>query len=184
MATATDGYASEVALLAAAAAGEPAAVRSLLDLAGPVVYGFVLARVGGRQEVAEDLVQDTFLEAMRSAPTFRGDALVATWMCAIARHRLARHYAQERRREATRTELLAVAADAPDEMHAVDDRQEVMVALGRLPVLHRQVLVLKYLDGRSVEEIAEELGRGRVQVQSLLQRARHGLRRQLGTQDG
>jgi RNA polymerase sigma factor (sigma-70 family) len=59
-----------------------------------------------------------------------------------------------------------------------------MVALGRLPVLHRQVLVLKYLDGRSVEEIAEELGRGRVQVQSLLQRARHGLRRQLGTQDG
>ena len=184
MAKATDGYANEVAQLVAAAAGEPAAVRGLLDTAGPVVYGFVLARVGGQPHVAEDIVQDTFLEAMRSAHTFRGDAMVTTWMCAIARHRLARHYAQERRREAVRGELLAVADDAPDELQTVDERHEVMLALGRLPVLHRQVLVLKYLDGLSVEEIAAELDRERVQVQSLLQRARDGLRRQLGTRDG
>src|SRR4028119_906865 len=57
--------------LGRAARGEPAAVRALLDGVGPVVYGFVYARVGGREDVAEDLVQDTFLEAMRSAPGFR-----------------------------------------------------------------------------------------------------------------
>ena len=45
--------------------------------------------------------------------------------------------------------------------------------------MHRQVLVLKYMDDRSVEEIATELGRTKVQVQSLLQRARLGLRRVL-----
>lgn len=179
MAAATDGFARDIALLRAAADGDPASVRQLLDIAGPVVYGFVLARVGGRQDVAEDVVQDTFMEAVRSAATFRGDASVATWMCAIARHRLARHYANERRREATRTELAAVATEPADEMDAVDDRHAVMGALCRLPVLHRQVLVLKYLDGCSVEEIAEQLGRGRVQVQSLLQRARDGLRRVL-----
>ena len=43
---------------------------------------------------------------------------------------------------------------------------------------------MKYLDDRSVEEIAIELGRTRVQVQSLLQRARAGLRHQLGEDDG
>jgi RNA polymerase sigma factor (sigma-70 family) len=50
-------------------------------------------------------------------------------------------------------------------------------ALGRLPAIHRQVLVLKYLDELSVSEIADELGRSPVQIQSLLQRARDGLRR-------
>ena len=49
-----------------------------------------------------------------------------------------------------------------------------------MPAVHRQVLVLKYLDGRSVAEIAEAVGRSRVQVQSLLQRARDGLRSELG----
>ena len=185
MRTSGERDSGEVGLLAAAAAGEPAAVRSLIDSAGPVVYGFVLARVGGHQEVAEDLVQETFLEAVRSAPSFRGDAALSTWLCAIARHRIARHYRVERRREVADSGLVAVSGEHGDEavedqaLDTVDRRDEVMSALGRLPVLHRQVLVLKYLDGLSVEEVADELGRSRVQVQSLLQRARDGLRRQL-----
>jgi DNA-directed RNA polymerase specialized sigma24 family protein len=46
------------------------------------------------------------------------------------------------------------------------------------------VLVLKYLDGLAVAEIADQVGRTRVQVQSLLQRARDGLRRELGEESG
>jgi RNA polymerase sigma factor (sigma-70 family) len=178
---------AEADLLRQAAAGDPASVRALLDLAGPVVYGYVVARVGGHQATAEDIVQDTFLEAVRSAPTFRGDAALTTWLCAIARRRLFRHYEAERKQEAARRGLEVIeggasgapgrAAPAPSD--AVDERDEVVRALGRLPVLHRQVLVLKYLDGRAVAEIADELGRSRVQVQSLLQRARDNLRREL-----
>jgi RNA polymerase sigma-70 factor (ECF subfamily) len=140
--------------------------------------------------VAEDLVQETFLEAVRSASGFRGDAALSTWLCAIARHRLARHFRAERRREVADSGLVAVAGDDGEEaveddaIDTVDRRDEVMSALGRLPVLHRQVLVLKYLDGMSVEEVAGELGRSRVQVQSLLQRAREGLRRELEPGDG
>jgi len=54
---------------------------------------------------------------------------------------------------------------------------EMVRALGRLSVVHRQVLVLKYLDDWTVGQIAREIGRTEVQVQSLLQRARDGLRR-------
>ena len=61
----------------------------------------------------------------------------------------------------------------------VERRDEIVRALGRLPAVHRQVLVMKYLDGLSVSAIADELGRSPVQVQSLLQRARDGLRRAL-----
>ena len=171
----------DVALLRAVAAGEPAAVRRLLDEVAPVVHGFLYARVGGDQAVAEDLLQDTLIEAVRSASGFRGEAALSTWLCAIARRRLARHYESERKAEAARHGLRLVADRAPatTEDERVEQRDEVVRALGRIPALHRQVLVLKYLDGLRVEEIAEQMGRNNVQVQSLLQRARDGLRKEL-----
>ena len=164
-------------LLGRAARGEPAAVRALLDDVGPVVYGFVYARVGGHEAVAEDVVQDTFLEAMRSAGTFRGDSALTTWFCAIARRRLARHYEAERRESVARSGLTLVEREPAAEV--VDRRDEMVRAMGRLPAAQRQVLVLKYLDDLPVAEIATTLGRTPVQVQSLLQRAREGLRRHL-----
>ncbi len=177
-------------VLAGAAAGDPDAVRALLDDVGPVVYGFVFARVGGHGPVAEDITQDTLVEACRSAHTFRGEAALSTWVCAIARRRLARHFEQERREQLARSGLVPVGdgpeadAQAAGELDGVDRQDAVVRALGRLPALHRQVLVLKYLDDRSVAEIADELGRTPVQVQSLLQRARDGFRREASAGEG
>ncbi len=176
----------EVGLLAGAAAGDPGAVRRLLDEVAPVVYGFIYARVAANQAVAEDLLQETLFEAVRSAAGFRGDSALSTWMCTIARRRLARHYEAERKAEVARSALRLVdggdATDGTDRADAFERQDEVLRALGRLPTLHRQVLVLKYIEEMSVQEIAVQLGRSRVQVQSLLQRGRDGLRRQLGDQ--
>jgi RNA polymerase sigma-70 factor (ECF subfamily) len=173
MAQSDDG---DAALLRAVAQGEPAAVRRLLDDAGPVLYGFVFARVGGDAAVTEDIVQETLLEAVKGAAGFRGDAALTTWLCAIARRRLSRHYERERRETAARAEL---AHDVTVDVSEVEERDEMVRALGRLSVIHRQVLTLKYLDDWTVGQIAREIGRTEVQVQSLLQRARDGLRRQL-----
>jgi len=178
-------YPTEIALLSGAAGGDPDAVRSLIDSVGPVVYGFVFARVGGDEPTAQDLLQETLIEALRSAPTFRGDASLRTWVCAIARRRLARHYEAERRQAVAESGLALLggiglvgplASGSGDE---VERRDEIVRALGRLPAVHRQVLVMKYLDDLSVSAIADELGRSPVQIQSMLQRARDGLRRAL-----
>ena len=168
-------------LLERAAQGEPSAVRELLDGVGPTVYGFVFARVGGNQQAAEDLTQETLVEACRSAHTYRGEATLATWVCAIARRRIGRYFERERREELTRSSLTLVRHDDGVEAgHDVDQRDELVRALGRVPVVQRQVLVLKYLDGRTVAEIAEALNRSPVQIQSLLQRGRDSLRDELG----
>src|SRR3954467_6702725 len=90
-------YPTESALLSGAAGGDPDAVRTLVDSVGPVVYGFVFARVGGDDPVAQDLLQETLIEALRSAPTFRGDASLRTWGGATPRGGRARHYEAERR---------------------------------------------------------------------------------------
>src|SRR3954453_11575456 len=153
----------EADLLTKAAAGNAAAVRALLDGYGPALYGFLFARVGGQQTVAEDLLQETLIEAVRSASPFRGESSLKTWLCAIARRRLSRHYEAERKAAVVRAGLTLVRADHDQDGAAeVERRDEVTRALGALSALHRQVLVLKYLDDRSVEEIAEELGRTRV----------------------
>ena len=175
-------YPTESALLTGAAGGDPEAVRALLDSIGPVVYGFVFARVGGDEPAAQDLLQETLIEALRSAPTFRGDASLRTWVCAIARRRLARHYEAERRQAVAESGLALLGGTGltgggsvgRDE---VERRDEIVRSLGRLPAIHRQVLVMKYLDELSVSQIADEMGRSPVQIQSLLQRARDGLRR-------
>ncbi|MCW2673338.1 MAG: polymerase subunit sigma-24 [Frankiales bacterium] len=174
---------AEGELLRAAARGRPDAVRWLLDDIAPVVHGFVWARVAGDQAIAEDLVQETLLAAVSQADSFRGDAQVTTWMCGIARHLVARHWERERRADVMQSRLRLEPVPDLDQEQLLLDREEVAAALRRLPALHRQVLVLKYLDGLSVEEIAADVGRTRVQVQSLLQRARDGLRRELGERD-
>ena len=170
---------ADVEWLRAAASGDAAAVRRLLDEAGPVVYGYVYARVGGDDAAAADIVQDTFVEAMRGAGGFRGDAAVTTWLCAIASRRLARHYEAERRQTEARRGLQLVPAPGEDAVDEVAERDVVVRALGRLSPDHRQVLVLRYLDGLPVGDVAERLGRSRVQVQSMLQRARNALRAEL-----
>jgi len=168
--------------LRAAAAGRAEAVRWLLDDVAPVVHGFIWARVGGDRVVAEDLLQETLLAAVAAASNFRAESSVSTWMCGIARHLIAKHWESERRAEVTRSRLQAVADEQPQQDHTDDlvRREEVARALGRLPALQRQVLALKYLDGLAVQEIAAQVGRSKVQVQSLLQRGREGLRRELG----
>lgn len=176
--------ATEAGLLSAAAAGRPEGVAWLLDEVAPIAYGFIYARVSGNEAVAQDLLQETLLEAVKGAASFRGEAAASTWLCAIARRRLARYYDAERRAELARSALRLVddmrATAALDRADDFERQDEVVRALTHLPVLQRQVLVLKYIEGLSVQEIAEQVGRSRVQVQSLLQRGRDGLKRQLG----
>ncbi|MGA3219851.1 MAG: sigma-70 family RNA polymerase sigma factor [Acidimicrobiales bacterium] len=182
-----DGRAGEREMLVAAAAGDLEALRWLLDEVAPTVYGFVYARVGGDDAAAEDVLQETLMEAVRGAASFRGEASASTWMCAIARRRLGRYYESERRAEVARRSLRVVEdARSSDEVagtaELVERQDEVVRALGRLPALQRQVLVMKYLEDMPVQDIAVQVNRSRVQVQSLLQRGREGLRRELGGQ--
>jgi RNA polymerase sigma-70 factor (ECF subfamily) len=171
--------ADDVAWLQAATNGDAAAVRRLLDEAGPVVYGYVFARVGGDEQAAADIVQDTFVEAVRSAHTYRGDAAVSSWLCAIASRRLARHYEAERRQSEARRGMQLVPSHEASPTDEIAERDVVVRALGRLSADHRVALVLRYLDGLPVGDVAYRMGRSRVQVQSLLQRARVALRAEL-----
>jgi RNA polymerase sigma-70 factor (ECF subfamily) len=117
------------------------------------------------------------VEVVKHRAEFDGRSAVMTWVCGIARHKVADHYRSEHREQRRRQRVLDQPAGqqpGPDP----DDRKDMIVdTLRRLPEAHRIVLTFHYLDGLPVRGIASQIGRSESAVESLLARARGGFRR-------
>ena len=146
---------------------------SLYDEALPQVYGYLLARCGSRA-VAEDLTSEVFLAAVTAARS--GREVSVGWLIGTARHKLVDHW----RRLAREERGLALVSEEPAaedpwdaQLHGIRAR-EVLAELGPH---HRAALVLRYLDGLPVAEVAAHLGRTLHATEALLVRARAAFRR-------
>ncbi len=162
-------------LAAAAAEGDGAALAELVRQTQPAVWQLCTA-LGSHGET-EDLVQDTYLRAVKALPTYRGDAPVRIWLLAIARRTCADHVRkrQRQRRLMQRLESEAAArrADAPP-VHglapaATDD------LLAALDPDRREAFVLTQLVGLSYEEAAGVVGCPIGTIRSRVARARADL---------
>ncbi len=124
----------------------------------------------GSPEAAEDLVQETFLAAVTSLPSFQGRSSSYTWLYGVMLNKFKGWLRQkggpislqqiaEESDLAGASELLA--ADEPGAHEQVVRRETAQIvreALDELPHHHRSVLALRYLEGMSYREIAESLG--------------------------
>jgi RNA polymerase sigma-70 factor (ECF subfamily) len=141
-----------------------------------------------RATEVDDLVQDVLLRAWQGRRSFRGDSNVATWLTAIAVRRVHNHARWSRLRQRLRWRSGDVehlpAAVAPCAAEAGDEVAAMQRALARLRHADREVLVLHYLEGREVAEIAALLGCRRNAVEQRLARARARLRVQLDAGKG
>lgn len=148
------------------------------------VYGYVFDRCGG-SSVAEELTQEAFVEAVRHQARFDGRSDPLTWVCGIARHKLADHFRRLERQERRQARLVArhVEEEPDRDVSEVGDAGDaVRSVLRSLPAMQRAALVLHYLDGFSVREIADLLGRSESAVESLLSRGRESFKRVYGAQ--
>ena len=153
---------------------EPAAFRLFYDRALPVVYGYFFKRCGGRMETVADLTQETFVSAIRALRNGARVDAPLPWIVTIARRRLVDHYRRTGRREDVHRRLETdVVQVGPLSTSAAEDR--VLRALAVLPAHFRLVLVLRYVDGLRVAEVAAEIGKGVGAAESLLARARAAL---------
>lgn len=148
---------------------------TLYDRALPQVYGYLLPRCGS-VPVAEDLTAETFLAAVTSIQRGAVTQVTTAWLVGIARHKLVDHW---RRREREERKLQMVQDDSPTEEDPWDAQLEVAHArhvLQQLSPQHRAALTLRYLDGLSVADVAEELDRTVHATEALLVRARAAFR--------
>ena len=111
---------------------------------------------------AEDLAQETLVEAWRSLSRFDGRCCLFTWLCGILRHRFlkGRRYQNAARHSALDASgQLPCTADTPDRSaEASEDAQRVRQAVASLPEEHRLVVELRFFAGATLDEIAATLG--------------------------
>ena len=169
---------------ALSASDQGPALLALYDSALPQVYGYLVRRCGGTS-VAEDLTAETFLAAVTAVQKGTVPRLTTAWLIGVARHKLVDHWRRLARDERN---LRAVADEPSADEDPWDAQLDVAVAhevLGRLGAHHRSALTLRYLDGLSVPEVAEHLGRTVHATEALLVRARLAFRRAYeGSDDG
>ena len=163
---------------------DPVALRGWLDSSLPYVYGFVFARCGANEAVAQDITQDTMVEVVRHRADFDGRAEPLTWVCGIARHKVGDHLRRKYREERRRLRLVQSVPDVPSSLEGeAVAHQAVVETLRTLPEAQRVVLALHYLDGLSVREISEQLDRSESAVESLLARGREGFKKHWGQRE-
>jgi RNA polymerase sigma-70 factor (ECF subfamily) len=181
------------AVLSHARALDRGAIGALYKRFLPVVYRYVLARVGEPQ-TAEDLTADTFFAVVEGIGGTRAEDELgfAAWVLGIARNQVAMHFRRGRSRpvaplpERLETwEERATSGDEGDPLDIITAREswgEVMEALERLTEEQRTVVLYRCVLGYSAEEVGALMGKQTGTVRALQFRALNSLARLLGAE--
>ena len=172
---------SERELVAACQRGEREAFRALFELHKDRVFSIAL-RFSGDRAVAMDIAQDTFLKLFSSIRDFRGEAGFETWLYRLVVNSCLDHKRRSWRLIPIADELMSVLTGPSDSLREVlreELRGRVRAAVERLSPDLRMVIVLRYTEGLSYDEIAAILGCSGGTVASRLNRAHKALERRL-----
>ena len=152
---------------------DEAAVLVLVDrYYAPI--GRYLSRLLGDIQLAEDLTQETFLDAYIALPRLRADSNLSAWLFQIATNRARKHMRRQRLvRWLSLDEFMGQSASHEE---AVVQREQVGRALAQLPDDYRICLLLQTWGGLSTTEIAQVVGKGEAAVRMTLVRARRRFR--------
>jgi RNA polymerase sigma-70 factor (ECF subfamily) len=160
----------EERLIAGLRGEDPGAVQELVHSCGDRLLrcAFLLC---GNQTEAEDIVQDTFVQAMKSIHRFRGQSGLYPWLRGILMN-LTRHYHRDRKRLVYDYDLVGrelAQTEAPSSGLDLEITSSTLAqGLGRLSAAHRDVLVLRYYENMKIAEMAGQLGVSEGTVKSRL----------------
>ena len=124
----------------------------------------------GDETEAQDLVQETFLQALKSRHRFRGDSVVYTWLHGILRNLSHRHL-RKQKRLVFEEELVLRQASHPASANGADQgfcAATLAQALQKVSREHREVIVLRYYEDLKIHEIARQTGVSNGTVKSRL----------------
>jgi RNA polymerase sigma-70 factor (ECF subfamily) len=141
---------------------------------GRVLLMFV--RLSGNRADAEDLTQEAFVRAWNSWESFRSDSSASTWLHTIAIRTFADWRRQSLRRPWESEEPVEPEANADVRALLPGADIDLERAIARLPAQMRAAFVLHYIEGFSLDEIAEQLGKSIGTIKAQLHAARARLR--------
>jgi len=153
--------------------GDQTAFRTLVDRHATYLHGIAFSLTNNRAD-AEDVVQETFVAVLNS--TFRGESQVRTWLVQILVRRVAMLRRTKKRKPVERLDEQASPVSRTQAVAESDARLDLAAMLEHLSPEHREVIVLREVQGMSYEEMAAALNVPRGTIESRLHRARNELR--------
>jgi len=163
-----------------AAQADPARFVDLYERHFHRVYGYVIRRTGSRAE-AEDITSEVFERALTNLPRYEWRGLpFSAWLYRIAANAMA-----DRRRQIER-DSSELPLDVPDARESEDIERRAMLfqLVERLPETQRQVIEMRFVDQKSIREIATALDRSEGAIKQLQLRAIENLRKNMEGRDG
>ena len=181
--------------LRAAASGDREALGRLYDTHVDGLYAFVFYRAGRDASLAEDIVQETFAAAFARVGEYDADrGSIGSWLTTLSRNVTRDHLRTHRRADqvaerwdridASLAQIYDALARSPmpgDVMARTETRDLVSMTIAHLPETYRTALAGKYVDGKSLEVLATELGLSVDAAKSLLARARRAFKETFST---
>ena len=185
----------DIALAKSVARTDPNAVSKLFDTYNEPISRYV-STVASRitESDVQDIVQDTFIAALQSIKDYRGDSSLSTWMLRIAYFKTIDVLRKHKSLDKSEAPILDVvneeeisfvdpAGSAEDQALINEETERIRDALMLLPEEQRQVLVLRYVMGMRVEDVADTMKLSRRMVELHITRARAALRKLLQEPD-
>lgn len=165
----------DAGLVSRAAQGDENAFRALFEANRTLVYNLAF-RMLGNAEDAEDVFQDTFMNAFANIHKFKGRSRFSTWLYRIALNRARR--ALDERKRSVATVAIDEADPGPRSVAepASGEALDVQEALGRLPVEYRAALVLHSMFGYTYEEAGAIMNCPSGTVKTYVHRGKKALR--------
>ena len=162
-------------LLVEAAQKDPARFAELYELNFERVYAYIVRRVQDRAET-EDLTAEVFHQALANIQRFEWRGIpFAAWLFRIAAN-LILDRRQQSDREITDDDVIESAQVGPSEIEEVERRTTLFRLVDALPAEQKRVLVLRFVDEKSIKEVAKEMCRTEGAVKQLQFRALSTLR--------
>jgi RNA polymerase sigma-70 factor (ECF subfamily) len=160
--------------------GDPAAWDALFQRYQLPLYAYVFELVRDEQ-ASLDIVQETFINAVRHIGSLRADGKFGSWLFGIAHQKCIQRWRKQGREAAALEELAAVPGEFRDDPAELLIREEqeaaFMKLLSRLPAAQRSVLVLHFVEDFPLEEIARITGTVLGTVKSRLHYAKQALKK-------
>ncbi|GEO25906.1 ECF RNA polymerase sigma factor SigM [Alicyclobacillus acidoterrestris] len=149
------------------------AIARLFDEFADDIYSFLVYYTGTRD--VDDLVQETFIKALRGLSKFEGRSSPKTWLLHIAKNVAVDHYRKSRRHEFVADDLLRDVDSGqrtPEELAELkDSRDSILQLLSQLKPIYREVILCRTVMDMTVEETARALNCSGNRVRVIFHRA-------------
>ncbi|MDY3984993.1 RNA polymerase sigma factor [Dysosmobacter sp.] len=140
------------------------------------VYKFLLSQTRD-EDLAEELTQETFYQAVRSIDRFDGRCKVSVWLCQIAKHLWYQHLRKQKREVPLPEEGVDVPLpSAEEETLDQEGRLELLRQVHQLPEAQKEVVYLRAFGGLSFREIGDVLGKTETWARVTFYRGKEKLR--------